>query len=169
MALTRSAAETDIVNSLGADLLQRCGMAATMTGANADLNGPLYRALDVFRYAVADPSNVTDADLVQVPPARQVRFLDYARIMTIDVAKVRLVGAPRRQEWPTYKAEYEDTVRQLTALRDALWVEYRRATQGGPAVGKMCRESANALDLTPYFPPFPPLGNNPLWPTPPDV
>jgi hypothetical protein len=173
MPLTRTFAETDLVNALGARLLRRCGMAATTDGAgspNPDLNGPLLRALYQFRLTAADPTNVSDADLAQVPPARMIRFLDFAKIMTIDVAKIRLVGTAMRTEFEDYEAQYGDPARILAELRLAIWTEYQQATQGrDPAVGRMGREHANPLDPSGYFPPYPPLGNNPLTPTPPDV
>jgi hypothetical protein len=165
MPLTRAQAEADVVAALGPDLLAYCGLATTTDGTNADLNGPLARALDHLGYVVADPSNVTDADLAQVPPNRVVRLLDYARIMTVDLARLRLVAGPVRQEWADYKVQY--TPKDLADLRMELWTEYRRyLASGAPAVGKLAPESRNALDTARYFPPYPPLG---IADIPPDV
>jgi hypothetical protein len=156
MSLTRQQAEADVVNGLGADLLSLVGMATTTDGAaapNADLDGPFYRALAHLGYAAAAPPAVTDADLAQVPAARVVRFLDYAKIMAVDVARLRLAGRPQRQEWDDYKVQYGDPAKVLADLRILLWAEYRRGLFAGtPAVGKLNREHANPLDATRYFP-----------------
>jgi hypothetical protein len=155
MSVTRQRAEADVVNGLGATLLGLAGLATTRDGAaapNPDLDGPLFRALDHLGYLAADPTNVTDADLAQVPPGREARFLDYLRIMVVDLARTRLAGGPKRVQFEDYQLESFEAVAQLTALRNALWAEYRRyLTSGVPAVGAMDRLQRHPLDTRRYF------------------
>jgi hypothetical protein len=65
---TRAQFENDMVRRCGRQMAYAHLDATTVDGTNIDMNDPLCVAMGSLGYPVADPSHVTDADLLRVGP-----------------------------------------------------------------------------------------------------
>jgi len=82
MTLTRANTEFLLEARLG-PLMEAAGMVVTVVGSNADLNGPIGRAVRALGHSVASAVLVADADVAQVTDAETDEFLDYGNLYTM--------------------------------------------------------------------------------------
>ena len=145
------------------------GMSTVVDGTNADLNDPIASALDLFGVQAMDRSNVADADLNQVLPDQQSRFLDYCELRVLDTVRTQIVSRPQRQQWEDYVADYGTNylaqIEQIIKDKTAAYLA-RYVNSAAPAIAQMVVSSTNQFDTAPYFPPFiatRPRFNGPLF------
>jgi len=77
MSITRAQAETELV-SRQKERMEMVGMAVTVVGTNADLNGPLAYAARKMTLALASPVTVADSDLAALAYEDLDEFFDLA-------------------------------------------------------------------------------------------
>ena len=84
MSLTRANTEFLVIPRVG-PLMAAAGMdSTTVDGTNADLNGPIGRAVRDLGYSVASAVLVADADVAQVTDANTDQYLDLATLHTLE-------------------------------------------------------------------------------------
>ena len=122
MALTRANAELLIVARLG-PMLTKAGLAVTVAGANADLNGPVGRAVRDLGYQVASAVLVADVDVAQITAAQEGEFLDACELHTCNAILGNLddtdikVG-PRSEKLSQLAAQVERKIKRLLAAME---------------------------------------------------
>ena len=77
MSITRAQAETELV-SRQKERMELIGMAVTVVGTNADLNGPLSYAARKMGLALASPVTVATADLAALADEDLDEYFDLA-------------------------------------------------------------------------------------------
>ena len=84
MSLSRANTEFLTIPKVG-PLMVAAGMdGTTVDGTNADLNGPIGRAVRDLGYTVASAVLVADADVAQVTDAQTDQFLDLVTLHTLE-------------------------------------------------------------------------------------
>lgn len=81
--ITRANLEAEIVSRIGA-WMTNAGLAVTIAGSNADLNGPIGWAIRVSGGATASPALVTDADVATLGDAYYDQLVDLAQLRTLE-------------------------------------------------------------------------------------
>lgn len=125
MSLTRANAEFLAVAEVG-PLLTAAGMAITVAGANADLNGPIARAVRALGYAVASAVLVADVDVAQITDAQHDEFLDHVTLHTLEsiagnLDDVDITVGPRSEKLSQNAAQVE---RKIKRLRESMEAAY---------------------------------------------
>lgn len=119
MALTRANAEFLTVAWL-APLLEAAGLAVTVAGANADLNGPIGQAIRDLGHTVTSAILVADADVAQITTAQTGEFLDACELHTMNAILGNLddtdiaVG-PRSEKLSQLAMQVERKIKRLLA------------------------------------------------------
>jgi len=121
VTLTRADAEFLTIASVGPAMTAAGMDGVTVDGTNADLNGPLGRALHDLGHAVASFVLVTDADMALVAVAETGEFLDRLTYYTLEAIlgnldDVDLTVGPRSEKLSQLAAQIE---RRAKRLRDA--------------------------------------------------
>jgi len=83
MTLTRSNVEFLIEARVG-PLMTTAGMAVTVAGSNADLNGPIGRAVRLLGYTTADFTSVADVDVALVSDSKLDELLDLVELFALE-------------------------------------------------------------------------------------
>lgn len=105
-------------------LIRRCGTVldaagldgTTVNGSNADLNDPLWYALDRLSYSVADISEVANADITAVVSDDFAPFLDLAELRALETAQsaatalVDFSVGPRRESLSQFAERLAKTI-----------------------------------------------------------
>lgn len=120
MALTRANVEFLLVARVG-PLLTAAGLAVTVAGANADLNGPIGSALRALDYTVASAVLVADADVAAVTDAETNEFLDLATLFTLEAIlenldDVDLTVGPRSEKFSQLAEQIERRIERLRSI-----------------------------------------------------
>ena len=116
-------------------LIRRCGTAltavgldgATATGANPDLNDPIWFALDRLGYGVVSISAVADPDIEAVSTEDYAPFLDLAELRTLETtlnaatSLVDITVGPRRESLGQLSERLE---KLIAAKRAVIYREY---------------------------------------------
>lgn len=126
MTLTRAAVETILTRRVG-QRMAAAGLDGTNhDGGNDDLNDAIWLALDTLGYAVADISNVVDADLTPVTNVAQL--LDVAELRTLESIQGNLA-----------KVDFTDgasySLNQLSLQVDRLIADKRKMLQQQYGIG----------------------------------
>ncbi len=114
--MNRADAEAVLIRRCGAVLMAVGLDGTTVTGANADLNDPLWFSLQRLGYGIISISLVADADVEAVALDDQAPFLDIAELRTLDTALNAATGlvditvGPRRESLSQLAARLEKTV-----------------------------------------------------------
>lgn len=143
MPLTRAHVERVVIDQYREWLL-RVGMdATTANGTNADLNGPLEAALDGREIAIADRSNIQDADLAGITTGRETqRTYADVKLATLDAilghwAKVDYTSG-HSQSLDQFGKRVMET-RKMLAAEIAIQYGTPSDIRGGVAIGCMTR------------------------------
>lgn len=125
MALTRANAEFLTVARL-APLLEAAGLAVTVDGANADLNGPIGRAVRDLGHVVDSAVLVDDADVARIAVAQTSEFLDACELHTMNailgnLTLVDIKVGPRSQKISQLATQIE---RKIKRLLDSMALAY---------------------------------------------
>lgn len=83
MTLTRANAETELV-ARAKKKMELVGLAVTMLGVNADLDGPLSTAFRKVGHVPASPVTVTDADLANLSDDEIDEYFDRAELRLLE-------------------------------------------------------------------------------------
>lgn len=115
--MTRANAEFLIVAELSG-LMSAAGMAITVVGTNAHLNGPIGKALMLLGYTVADLVLVTSADVAQVTVAQSAKFIDLMILCTLETfqgwfASVDITVGPRSEKLSQLAEQVERRIKLL--------------------------------------------------------
>ena len=116
-------------------LIRRCGTALTAvsldgitaTGANPDLNDPIWFALDKLGYGVVSISAVADPDVEAVTTEDYAVFLDLAELRTLETtlnaatSLVDITVGPRRESLGQLSERLE---KLISAKRAVVYKEY---------------------------------------------
>lgn len=124
MVLTRANAEFLTVASVGPAMVAAGMDGTTVDGTNADLNGPIARAVRDLGHSVASAVLVVDADVAAVTDAQIDEFLDRAVLHTLEAVlgnldDVDISVGPRSEKLSQLAAQLE---RRIERLRDELGV-----------------------------------------------
>ncbi len=119
MALTRANAEFLTVARL-APLLEAAGLAVTVLGANADLNGPIGRAVRDLGHVVDSAVLVDDADVARITVAQTSEFLDACELHTMNAIlgnldDVDIRVGPRSEKLSQLAMQIERKIKRLLA------------------------------------------------------
>jgi len=119
MTLTRANAETELV-SRAKGKMELVGMAVTVVGTNADLNGPLSTALRKMGLAPASPITVTDTDLANLTDADIDEYLDRAELRLLEnihrnYTLVDIKSGPQDEKLSQLAAQLEKSIELLSA------------------------------------------------------
>ena len=119
MALTRANAEFLTVARL-APLMEAAGLAVTVLGANADLNGPIARAVRDLGHTVTSAVLVADADVAQITTAQTSEFLDACELHTLETIlgnldDVDIKVGPRSEKLSQLALQVERKIKRLLA------------------------------------------------------
>lgn len=130
MALTRANAEFLIVAELSG-LLTAADMAVTVAGSNANLNGPIGKALLRMGHTVTDLTSVTDADVAQVADADHAEFVNRMELFTLETIlgwldDVDIKVGPRSESLSQLAKQAE---RKAERLRE--WIDSRHNIEAG--------------------------------------
>ena len=125
MSLTRADTEYLLEAGVG-PLMEAAGMVVTVAGTNADLNGPIGRAIRDLGYSVASAVLVADADVASVTDAQTDQFLDIAMLHTLEAIlgnfdKADINTGPRSEKLNQLAAQAE---RKIKRLRTSLERDY---------------------------------------------
>lgn len=125
MALTRANVELLTVADVG-PLMTAAGMAITVIGSNADLNGPIARGVRALGYTVASAVLVADADIDDVTDAQHSEFLDHVNLYTLyailgNLNDVDITVGPRTERLSQLAAQ---VVRKIGLLETAMVAEH---------------------------------------------
>lgn len=138
MAVTRAITE-QVTVSRCAPTMKRAGMdSTTVNGTNADLNDPIATALEGLGLFAANRAQVGDGDLAQMLMASQPKFLDLVEIRTLETCLGRIATYASGQAWEDYKEDRRTMIKDLTALVEWKWTQYRaKYSSSAPAVCRM--------------------------------
>ena len=119
MTLTRANAETELVSRTKGKM-ELVGMAVTVVGTNADLNGPLSTALRKMGLAPASPITVTDTDLANLTDADIDEYLDRAELRLLEnihrnYTLVDIKSGPQDEKLSQLAAQLEKSIELLSA------------------------------------------------------
>ena len=119
MTLTSAYAETELV-SRAKGKMELVGMAVTVVGTNADLNGPLSTALRKMGLAPASPITVTDTDLANLTDADIDEYLDRAELRLLEnihrnYTLVDIKSGPQDEKLSQIAAQLEKSIELLSA------------------------------------------------------
>jgi len=142
MALTRANSELLIVARVG-PLLAAAGMAVTVLGANADLNGSIGKAVRSLGHSVASAVLVADADVAAVTDAETDEYLDLATLFTLEAIAGNLDDTEIRVGPRTEKLNQlaEQVERKIKRLEESMADEYGYG-MATPVVGIITRDIA---------------------------
>jgi len=101
-------------------LLAAAGLAVTVLGANADLNGPIARAVRDLGYTVISDVLVADADVAQITDAQISEFLDACELHTLEAIlghldDVDIKVGPRSEKLSQLATQAERKIKRLLA------------------------------------------------------
>jgi len=121
MAMTRANVEFVLVAE-HSPLLVAADMAVTVVGTNADLNGPIGRAVNDMGYTVVSPILIADADVANIADAERYEFLAIASLHTLEAVlshldNVDITVGPRSEKLSQLAAQVE---RKIKRLKDSL-------------------------------------------------
>ena len=119
MTLTRANAEVELVGRAKGKM-ELVGMAVTVVGTNADLNGPLASALRKMGIAPASPITVTDTDLANLTDADIDEYLDRAELRLLEnihrnYTLVDIKSGPQDEKLSQIAAQLEKAIETLSA------------------------------------------------------
>lgn len=116
---TRANAETELVTRLG-PWLSNVGMAITVVGSNASLNGALAYAIVLAGGTVVDPALVTSTDIATVAAADLYKFYDLAELRTLEtiLSNFTLVDA-KAGPVEAKSSQFADRLERLIARKKA--------------------------------------------------
>ena len=138
MAMTRADVEFLLVAEYS-PLLVAAGMAVTVVGTNASLNGAIGRAVDDMGYTVLSPILIVDADVANIIDGDRYEFLAIARLHTLETIlgnldDVDITVGPRSEKLSQLAEQVE---RKIKRLRTELEDEYGYGVSAMVSTGYM--------------------------------
>ena len=126
MALTRANTEFMIETRAGPLLTAADMDGTTVDGTNADLNGPIGRAVRALGHSVASPVAVADADVAAVTDAQLDEFLDVAELYTLEAIlgnldDVDIKVGPRSESLSQLAEQVERKIKRLLKRLERLY------------------------------------------------
>lgn len=142
MALSRANIEFLMVARL-APLLEAAGLAVTVAGSNADLNGPIGRAVRDLGHTVTSAILVADADVAQITTTQTGEFLDACELHALEAIlgnldDVDISVGPRSEKLSQLAMQVERKINRLLAAMGTAY-GYGMAT---PEVGYIMHDFA---------------------------
>lgn len=145
MPLTRVQVEAYLIHRAGGNRtgpygwMKAAQLDTSPSGANADLNEPLWAACKSVGVNPTDPSAVADADLALIPSGRELEFVAIADAFNCEAILAVLGSIPDQQRAPDY-IFFSQMAKSLAAAITGKWQTIKTRYRIGRAetiVGRM--------------------------------